>query len=401
MAVKTSGFRSAWLGAVVALLQDGGTSPPSGERLITLAARRVGPTSRNDGYVTSRNNGGNPKDYEAGWRIIVEELLELLHAQGFVDEAGRWVGPTSGKVAWGGKQYTIRSADERQKSRDFNKVMLGASADFGEVDVLGQRGGVKRKRFEIHPLAHLLPQIPTDELAKLREDIEEHGVLMPLLMFEEKVLDGRHRYYLAATLGRPVRLEEFEGTEEEARVRIGSLNLRRRHLSAAQQAQLAIDLYLSDAEKVAAAAMKEGGDRGRAAQSGYRKPAVGQRGKTAAQIVSEKTGGAVRPRAVEAMKTVQQAPKTLARVRSGEVSMIAKAEKEAREELGPAAPPKVDAWKSTINTELGRALSRLRVVQDDLELELGAEPATIVGRLDEIVVAATAIREALAGRDLL
>ena len=67
------------------------------------------------------------------------------------------------------------------------------------------------------------------EQEQVRADIAEHGVRQPLMLYPDeadktargkpklKVLDGRHRLQFASSLGKPVRVEVFEGTEQEAR----------------------------------------------------------------------------------------------------------------------------------------------------------------------------------------
>lgn len=47
---------------------------------------------------------------------------------------------------------------------------------------------------EFHPLANLFPLIEGGDFHALVEDIREHGVRDPIVMFEQQVLDGRNRY---------------------------------------------------------------------------------------------------------------------------------------------------------------------------------------------------------------
>ena len=44
-----------------------------------------------------------------------------------------------------------------------------------------------------HPLADLLPLIHGVEFDALVEDIREHGLRVPITIFDGKVLDGRNR----------------------------------------------------------------------------------------------------------------------------------------------------------------------------------------------------------------
>lgn len=82
------------------------------------------------------------------------------------------------------------------------------------------------------------------EFAELCADIKQHGQREPAVLFgsaegELFLLDGRHRAQACAVLGFPLRTAEFEGTEDEARALVLSLNLHRRHLSPSQRSLVA------------------------------------------------------------------------------------------------------------------------------------------------------------------
>lgn len=44
---------------------------------------------------------------------------------------------------------------------------------------------------------------------KLRESIEEHGVLVPIFIDGDRIIDGHHRYELAQAMGKPVPYVEW------------------------------------------------------------------------------------------------------------------------------------------------------------------------------------------------
>jgi hypothetical protein len=407
--VKTSGNRVSWLKAVSALIMDGGDKPPSIDRLIGAASKRV-TTAENDGWVTARENKLDPDDYKAGWRIIVEEIVELLTKKGLVENGGdglRWTGPQTGDmyVTWGGRKMMIQQADSRQRSRDryMTELTLQGRAHLDKVAILGPRGGVEKKQLEVHPLAIALPQMTEAELIELRRDVEEHGVRQALILFEGKVLDGRHRLYIASVTGKPVRVEEFEGSEDEARALVASLNFARRHLTAAQKA-LSIERLFGEKARQEA---KE-------AQVRKPEPADSVRANLPTQTVSKSDperwenravkmapgGAGVSARSVRHMAEVAKAPETLAKVERGEIRTVSQAAREAAAERGTPKPPK-NLWNESIKVGLSRARTNLNNVLDELDLlSTKAGPGELNELLDDIEQAARKIRAALAERDL-
>jgi hypothetical protein len=111
---------------------------------------------------------------------------------------------------------------------------------------------VSLDNLEIHPLALAFPAYGEEDLAKLASDIRDHGMRLPIKLFEDRVLDGRNRVEAARKAGLTlVPSEKFEGTFDEARDLVVSLNMVRRHLTPSQRAAIAADL----------ATMPHGGDR--------------------------------------------------------------------------------------------------------------------------------------------
>lgn len=93
----------------------------------------------------------------------------------------------------------------------------------------------------IHPYADLLPELSQTELDELAADIATHGQREPATVWTDAdnvtwLLDGRHRAQVAQRLERDLRTVHFEGSEDEARSLVMSLNVRRRHLSPSQRA---------------------------------------------------------------------------------------------------------------------------------------------------------------------
>jgi ParB-like chromosome segregation protein Spo0J len=82
-----------------------------------------------------------------------------------------------------------------------------------------------------HPICLLMPSADEDELQSLTDDIRVYGLLDPIVLFEERILDGRNRVAACQSAGREPRYVEFVGTREEALMFVVSHNLKRRHLT--------------------------------------------------------------------------------------------------------------------------------------------------------------------------
>jgi hypothetical protein len=87
------------------------------------------------------------------------------------------------------------------------------------------------------------------EFVALKADIEQHGLREPIVMYEGKVLDGRHRLKACFDLKLKLRERKFTGTEDDARAFVLSMNLRRRHLNAEQKRELIATLLKTEPER--------------------------------------------------------------------------------------------------------------------------------------------------------
>lgn len=91
-------------------------------------------------------------------------------------------------------------------------------------------------QLEAHEIATLFPTMSSVDLDHLRASVGDQGLLEEILLFEGKILDGRHRYQTCLELGVEPRFREFEGTPQDAFAYSVALNLSRRHLTTVQRA---------------------------------------------------------------------------------------------------------------------------------------------------------------------
>jgi ParB-like chromosome segregation protein Spo0J len=86
----------------------------------------------------------------------------------------------------------------------------------------------------------IFPEMSEADFAALKDDIKEHGQRDPVIVFQNQILDGRHRYRACRELGIEAKTEEFVGDDPVAYV--VSKNLKRRHLDTSQRALVAARL---------------------------------------------------------------------------------------------------------------------------------------------------------------
>src|SRR3954470_3724888 len=91
-----------------------------------------------------------------------------------------------------------------------------------------------------HPLANIFPLLEGQEFDDLAADVSAHGVIEPIWIYNDQIIDGRNRYRAAQQAGVDCPMREYLGNDPTAFV--VSLNLKRRHLSESQRAMIAAKL---------------------------------------------------------------------------------------------------------------------------------------------------------------
>lgn len=100
----------------------------------------------------------------------------------------------------------------------------------------------------VHPAADAFPYISDDEVLNLAQDIEANGLVHPVILFENEILDGRNRLRaLAKTNIIEIPVTEYEGDDPVGYVL--SLNVHRRHLSTHDWVEVAYKLKAPVADR--------------------------------------------------------------------------------------------------------------------------------------------------------
>lgn len=112
---------------------------------------------------------------------------------------------------------------------------------------------------EFHPLANIFPLIEGAEFAELVADVRKHGVIDPIILLGQKILDGRNRYRAAVeakvlpadlnqvTAAQLKYVKQFvpigapEPSHDELLAFVISKNLHRRHMDISQRSMAAAD----------------------------------------------------------------------------------------------------------------------------------------------------------------
>jgi hypothetical protein len=84
-----------------------------------------------------------------------------------------------------------------------------------------------------HPLADIFPLIEGSDYDALVADIKANGLLEPIWIYEDKILDGRNRWRACKDAKIEPKTREYKG--KDALGFIVSLNLKRRHLNESQR----------------------------------------------------------------------------------------------------------------------------------------------------------------------
>ena len=123
----------------------------------------------------------------------------------------------------------------------------GSGAEGNDMTVLNgqpikmhRRAEAQVDRFPPHEYANLFPIMNENELKALISDIRVNGLREPVVVYQDTLLDGRHRRIACERIGVELTWVEYEGDDPLGYVL--SKNLHRRHLSESQRAMVAAKL---------------------------------------------------------------------------------------------------------------------------------------------------------------
>lgn len=228
-------------------------------------------------------------------------------------------------------------------------------------------------RYEIHPLARLVPEMSAEQFAELRDDIAVNGLREAIVLYDGQVLDGRHRLRACEEAGAEPRFRTYDG--DQPATFVVSLNLKRRHLTASERAVVAVEL-LPELEREA---KQRQGTRTDLSTS----PPQG--GEVAHPAVNEAAAAVgVSPRIVERAKRVaRDDPEAFEQVRRGDLT-VGRAEREIKDRRGTAttgatAHNRANAARERVN----KAMHTLNGMCLGLE-EVDVGRATELATTDEI-----------------
>lgn len=120
------------------------------------------------------------------------------------------------------------------------------------------------KTYPLHPICNIFPALGEAELEELAADIKANGLLEPVILYDDKILDGRNRQEACRRAGVPLRTVDWVDPGCGPTAWVVSRNLRRRHLTAQERAYAAnkaLPFYAAEAKANQQAA---GGGAGRA-----------------------------------------------------------------------------------------------------------------------------------------
>jgi hypothetical protein len=214
-----------------------------------------------------------------------------------------------------------------------------------------------------HEAANIFPLMPGNELQKLADDIKANGLKNPIVLLNDKVLDGRNRLLACKLAGVTPDFQPRDAEKLGSPVSwVLSQNIRRRQLTTTQRAFIAVE-----AEKLFAIEAKQREHNRKTTQATLPESSKGQARDQAAKALD------VSPRYVQDAKAIAtKSPEVAAQAKAGKVSM---AEAKHATQPTPAESPKPEPAAQQTPADAVKAIT---AVMDKLVREMSTEDALSV-----------------------
>lgn len=193
---------------------------------------------------------------------------------------------------------------------------------------------INQTNWPVHPAAELFPMLGDDDLRELANDIKANGQVEPIILFDGQLLDGRNRLAACKLAGVEPKTRTIHRCESPTQF-VLSLNLRRRHLNAAQKTVVAVEalpLFETEAKARQVEAARVGGEESgrvrRGEGEGQSVPTLQPRPQDDSNRATHQAAKAAGA-GIQATKTLsavaKKAPEVFAAVKSGKIESVADA----------------------------------------------------------------------------
>jgi hypothetical protein len=225
-----------------------------------------------------------------------------------------------------------------------------------------------------HQIADVWPMMDEDKLRELADDICKNGQLVPVWLYEGKILDGRNRWAACKIAGIEPKTKEYTGDKPTAFA--VAMNDRRRHMNKGALAAVAAELepfFASDAKKRQAEQAKRNQPQA-APQKVATLPPIE---KSKSRQEAAKSVGVGERYVQDAKKVKQEAPEVFERLKAGKITL-----QDAKREV---AKKPTDDWRKDERDRQAKVQSGLTVVANasaDKNLISWAERERLAVRID-------------------
>jgi ParB-like chromosome segregation protein Spo0J len=225
-----------------------------------------------------------------------------------------------------------------------------------------------------HQIADVWPMMDEDKLRELADDIRKNGQLVPVWLYEGKILDGRNRWAACKIAGIEPKTKEYTGGEPTAFA--VAMNDRRRHMNKGALAAVAAELepfFAADAKKRQAEQAKRNQPQS-APQKVAKLPPIE---KSKSRQEAAKSVGVGERYVQDAKKVKQEAPEVFERLKAGKITL-----QDAKREV---AKKPTDDWRKDERDRQAQVQSGLTVVANasaDKNLIAWAERERLAVRID-------------------